>query len=80
MVTPGVLRRLTNAAQAWKPERACPASRSQCQLCTGLSSVAAGMSCGEVMAALESDGEVEPPAPTSRVIVGSGAAASVWVF
>lgn len=32
------------------------------------------------MGVLQSDGEVEPSALTSRVIVGSVAAALVWVF
>lgn len=59
---------------------ALPASSLDQQPCTCLYSVAAGLSRGEVMHALSSDGEVEPSAQTSPVIVGSVLAALVWFF
>lgn len=59
---------------------ALPASSLEWLPCTRLSSVATGVSRGEVMHVLSSDGEVEPSAQTSPVIVGSVAAALVWFF
>ena len=74
------INRLLNAAGALKPDLWLSLPPLWISSLVLVCPLAAGLSRGEVMHALSSDGEVEPSAQTSPVIVGSVAAALVWFF